>query len=61
MMQLNEIQKRTLIPDALINYIQEKQTSQAQVARASKVGEAFVSKIINRETKIGETPIKDKN
>ncbi|MCT4238441.1 hypothetical protein ATE49_11030 [Elizabethkingia miricola] len=60
MMQLNEIQKRTLIPDALINYIQEKQTSQAQVARASKVGEAFVSKIINRETKIGETPIKDK-
>lgn len=57
---LTEYQKTTLIPEALSAYIRDKETNQAEVARLSKVGAAYVNHILQGKTMIGTTAIKDK-
>ncbi len=59
-MKLTEYQKLTEIPAAIKRYLDEKNSSQAQLAKNAKVGEAYVVQILKRRTHIGETQIKDK-
>lgn len=60
MTNLNNFQKQTQIPDAIKKYLDEKDTNQAQLGRDAKVGEAYVSQILQGKTHIGKTEIKDK-
>lgn len=60
MTKLTEKQKLKQIPEAIERYLSEKDTSQAQLARVSKVSEAYVSHILARKTQIGKTEIKDR-
>lgn len=60
MIKLTENQKLDQIPEAIERYLLEKNTSQAQLARVSKVSEAYVSHILARKTHIGNTEIKDR-
>lgn len=60
MTKLTEKQKLKQIPEAIEQYLSEKDTSQAQLARVSKVSEAYVSHILARKTHIGNTEIKDR-
>ncbi len=59
-MQLNDCQKLTEIPQAIKQYLEEKNTSQAQLARNAGVGEAYVTQILTGKTHIGKTQIKDR-
>jgi len=60
MIQLNDFQKFTQIPQAIEDYLSSADTSQAQLSRVSGVGEAYLSRILQRKTHIGATAIKDK-
>ncbi|CAA0144815.1 conserved hypothetical protein [Tenacibaculum maritimum] len=60
MTNLNKFQKEQEIPDAIKQYLDEKESNQAQLARDAKIGEAYVSQILQGKTHIGKTEIKDK-
>lgn len=60
MAKLTLQQKKELIPEAIIRYLDDKQISQAQLARVSGVSDSYVSMIRNRNTHIGKVPIADK-
>ncbi len=59
-MQLTEYQKITEIPQAIKQYLQDKNSTQAQLAKNAGVGESYVTQILKGRTHIGETQIKDK-
>ncbi len=60
MTKLTKKQKTEQIPQAIERYLVEKETSQAQLARVSKVSEAYISHILQGKLVIGSTEIKDK-
>lgn len=60
MTKLTEFQKLTTIPQEINRYFSETGGNQAQLSRDSKVGEAYVSQIMQGKTHIGTTAIKDK-
>ena len=60
MTKLTEFQKLTTIPQEINRYFAETGGNQAQLSRDSKVGEAYVSQIMQGKTHIGTTEIKDK-
>lgn len=60
MTKLTEFQKLSLIPQQILNYLAETGSNQAQLSRDSKVGEAYISQIMQGKTHIGTTEIKDK-
>lgn len=60
MTKLTEFQKLTTIPQEINRYFTETGGNQAQLSRDSKVGEAYVSQIMQGKTHIGTTAIKDK-
>ncbi len=59
-MKLTEHQKLVEIPQAIRQYLDEKNSSQAQLAKMAGVGAAYVTQILQGKTHIGETQIKDK-
>lgn len=60
MTKLTEFQKLTIIPAEINKYFADTGGNQAQLSRDSKVGEAYVSQIMQGKTHIGSTEIKDK-
>ncbi|WP_376777348.1 AAA family ATPase [Flavobacterium covae] len=60
MTKLNNFQKTKQIPDAIRAYLDEKNTNQANLAKLSGVGEAYVSTILAGKTTIAKSEIKDK-
>lgn len=60
MTKLNNFQKTTEIPQAILRYLDEKGTNQAQLARNAGIGEAYVSHIVKGKTVIAKSEIKDK-
>ena len=59
-MKLSTHQKTIEIPSLLKEYLSDKELSQAQFCKASNIGEAYVSQIIQGKTTIAKTEIKDK-
>lgn len=64
MTKLTEFQKRTIIPDALFRYMEEKKLTKADISRLSGVGATALNYITKRETVVpnqsGGSEIKDK-
>lgn len=60
MTKLTIFQKTEVIPQEIEKYLSESGSTQAQLSRDSKVGEAYISHILQRLTLIGTTEIKDK-
>ena len=60
MTKLTEFQKLTIIPQQIAKYFENTGGNQAQLSRDSKVGEAYISQIMQGKTHIGSTEIKDK-
>ena len=60
MTKLTDFQKLSVIPQQILKYLAETDSNQAQLSRDSKVGEAYVSQIMQGKTHIGSTQIKDK-
>jgi len=64
MIQLNELQKTKLIPEAILEYIQEKKSSKAELSRISGVGTTQINYICKGETVVpnssGGSVIRDK-
>lgn len=60
MANLSKFQKTTEIPNAINRYLEEKETSQAQLCKNADVGVAYLSHILQGKLHIGQTEIKDK-
>ncbi|CAA0159428.1 conserved hypothetical protein [Tenacibaculum maritimum] len=60
MSNLSKFQKEQEIPTAIKQYLADKESNQAKLARAAKIGETYVSQILQGKTHIGKTEIKDK-
>nr|BFF39041.1 hypothetical protein BACY1_08460 [Tenacibaculum mesophilum] len=60
MANLSKFQKETEIPNAIKRYLEDVGTNQTQLGRDAKVGEAYMSHILQGKTHIGKTAIKDK-
>lgn len=59
-MHLTDYQKYKQIPDAIKEYIAEKNTSQAGVGRLAGVSESYISHIVAGKTHISKSKIKDR-